>query len=130
MQQILEYSFARVLVRLFGVVLVILGVRSVISLLSWGIYYFTDESASVGNYSLGALAQSLLPSLLNTALYLGLGIYLARDGHLLARILIAGMHGRCRRCGYDIRSVTSPTCPECNATISADRVPPADPPTQ
>jgi hypothetical protein len=126
-QQILEYSFARVLVRLVGVILTIFGLLYIVSLVDWLIYLLTEDT-SQRYTSLAALLRSVMPTAAGALVYCGFGVYLARDGHILARILVAGLHGRCRRCGYDIRAVTAPTCPECGAAIVREDPPAPAPP--
>lgn len=125
MQQILEYSFARVLVRLIGVVLCVIGIMGLVGTLMWAVGgWIVDDSFSASyllSYGLSSGASYLLIAIF--------GAYLARDGHLLARIVTSGMHGRCRMCGYDIRSTPGPTCPECGAPIVRPDTPVADEPS-
>jgi ribosomal protein L37E len=115
MEQILEYSFARVLVRLAGVLLAVVGFYSFGAAVLWLIGTLVLETSPGIGYALSYALSSGLPSL---ALAL-LGAYFARDGHLLARIVTSGLHGRCRKCGYDTRAVTAGACPECGTPLPA-----------
>lgn len=77
---------------------------------SFGMYQQLKQSP-------GASIEDLLwgqgPTILYTLLRLALGVYLLRGGGAIARYCVRVCEYACPACGYDLRNVSTETCPEC-----------------
>jgi len=129
----LDYAWFRLLVRAIGVVLIGLGLPAVVSmLLNIANYLLTDRSIMWGWTSFWqSPAVGLFVHVIASLTQLAAGAYLLFGGKRLIAFCIRDVLDHCAACGYDLRRVGAPNCPECGIPIHArpHRTPPGVLPT-
>ena len=100
----MEHRWTAIIVRLFGLLLVCLGVprcaNCVYIMVHWG-----------------AGGWWRLFSHIHGPVLIIIGVVLLIWYRAVARWLIRGMRGRCSSCGYDLRGTSHDHCPECGADV-------------
>ena len=64
-----------------------------------------------------------LPSLVGYGVQTAIGYYLLVRGALLIEHCLRGVRGRCAACGYNLKGITGPECPECGTAIRRPMAP-------
>jgi hypothetical protein len=123
---VLEYAWFRLLVRGIGVLLIGLGVPAIVSVVINLINYFlSNESLTRGSFWLSPMFVSAAYGAASLAQSL-VGVYLLFGANRLIAFCMRDVLDHCTACGYDLRRVGAPNCPECGVPIHArpGRTPP------
>ncbi len=114
-----DFAFLKLLVRLVGLLLIGLAISPLLQ----GAGMVVAMLGSAGPFSMGAFGSDMWMMIL----YLGapagallqfmIGLNLLLGGKWLVERCRRDMIGRCGLCGYDIKGLRVPVCPECGAQI-------------
>lgn len=100
----MEHRWTAIIVRLFGLLLVCLGVPPCANCA-----YVMVRWEAAGWWRLFSHVHG--------PILLAIGVALLIWYRGVAGWLIRGLQGRCSSCGYDLRSATHDRCPECGAEV-------------
>lgn len=120
-----DYAWFKLLVRGIGILLLGLSVPSLIRWFGSVVIMWDAISPVATSWSLRQQLLFGLPGLLAEGAQAAFGWYLLFRGEGVISRVLAEIHGRCAKCGYDLRGLNSNACPECNTPIRA-KAPGAD----
>jgi hypothetical protein len=117
-----NFIWFRLLIRAIGILLIGLALPEAISTLGW--------FAQIGEtpISLDGYLLYLIMMVIANFTQLAFGMYLLIGGNRIIRYCARDLLDRCAVCGYDLRGITAPRCPECGMTLDRPPPPSAQPP--
>lgn len=114
-----DYAWFKLLVRAIGIMLLGFSIPT----LAWYVFeLFVSAMPTVTGRSSRSVGDHLLfnlPTLASFGAQAFMGWYLLFRGEWIIGKVLAEVNGRCAKCGYDIRAITTGACPECNTPIRA-----------
>jgi hypothetical protein len=123
----LEYAWFRLLVRAIGVLLIGIGAPGFFAMLvNLGTYVLANGASAAGSISQGTVL-TLIAHVAASCAQVAFGLYLLLGANRLIGFCIRDVLDHCTACGYDVRRVGAPNCPECGVPLHARpaRTPPA-----
>ncbi len=114
----IDYGWFRLIVRLVGVlVMIYFAPVLLMSIASLAINLPSFLSGAAGpefSYIIFSILGAIIPPAAATAV----GIYFTFNARGFIRWCMRDLANYCGACGYDIRTLTTNRCPECNNTIT------------
>jgi hypothetical protein len=118
-----DYAWFKLLVRAIGVLLLGLSVPMLVEWVVQVAIAWDAWSPTATSWSLQQRVIWGLPSLLAYGAQAAFGYYLLFKGEGIISRVLSEIHGRCAKCGYDLRGLKGEACPECNTPLArAERV--------